>query len=186
MSWIRILVAALSLGLAIDCTSPVYIVEHRSASSMDFSTARFEIIPFPASAVLGAPADWMQGYGSAVDFSKGFNDRLAEKLALKPGGESKTLRLELVQLWYSRGIPEWSQIGGSAEISYPSEYRGFNCLYLDFRVTDAAGSMLLKGTVQEEFLTDFPRAATKLQNHLANYLRGRMPAWNTRKATISR
>jgi hypothetical protein len=57
---------------------------------------------------------------------------------------------------------------------------------MDFRVRDASGARRLRGTVREEFLTDFPKAAANLQNHLANHLRGHMPKWNINKISTSR
>lgn len=133
---------------------------------------------------------FVKRYESEEAFLKTFQADLDKALNAEARPEAATFTVELPNLDVdSHTVGYWVTTGGGPNMPPMQTYHSteYCDIRLVYRVKDAQGQVVLEGTVKEstakgEFLhpnqTKLANAVEGIQRHLADYLRGRMPAEN--------
>jgi len=187
--------ALLLMGLMACTPKPPILVITRTASDMGaVKTASFQLGTVQKVELHDFKRAFIKKYGDEAAFLKGFHADLSAQLATEaaPGGPRLLVELQRLDV-DSHTITSSYMVGGGPNM--PGHMQTTSTEYcvikLDYQVKTEAGAILLEGQVQErtakgEFLhpnqSKLANAVSGVQQHLVNYLRGRLPAENIKAA----
>jgi len=180
----------LLLGLVACTRRPPIFVVTKAASVDAVKTARFNLGKIQKVDLHDFKRAFVKKYGDEAAFLKGFHADLSTQLAADaaPNGSKYTLELPSLDV-DSFVVSSTMMVGGGPNM--PARMQTTSTEYcvikLDYRVRTANGAVVLEGKVQErtakgEFFhpnqSKLANAVAGVQQHLVDYLRGRMPAEN--------
>lgn len=180
----------LLLGLMACTPRPPIFVLTKATSVEAVKTARFSLEKVQKVDLHDFKRAFVKKYGDESAFLKTFHADLATQLATGSAADGPRYTLELPSLDVdSFVVSSTMMVGGGPNM--PARMQTTSTEYcvikLDYRVRATNGAVMLEGKVQErtakgEFFhpnqSKLANAVAGVQQHLADYLRGRMPAEN--------
>lgn len=188
----RVLPVLSTLVLVLACTPPkppIWVLTQPTGVALDAVKAgRFSLQPIRVVDLHDFKRAFVKRYESEAAFLRGFQSDLEAKVNADATATSPTYTLELTKLEVgSHTVGYWTSVGGGPNMPMRQQYvsNEYCDIRLSYRVIDAGGATALEGTVVEstdkgEFLhpnqSKLANAVAGVQQHLVDYLRGRMGA----------
>jgi hypothetical protein len=186
----RLFSALPALVLVLACTPPkppIFVITNPSGAALEgVKTGRFKLKPIGAVDLHDFKRAFVKRYESEEAFLRGFQTDLETKVNADAPAEATPFTLELPKLDVgSHTVGYWVSTGGGPHMPPQQHYvsNEYCDIRLTYRVIDPSGAAVLEGTVVEstdkgEFLhsnqTKLANAIAGVQQHLVDYLRGRM------------